>query len=44
MRKKQPYVHPYRYPSPNIPFAAINSFARQYAYGKPHNEATSTCW
>jgi predicted nucleotidyltransferase len=26
-----PYVQPYRYPSPNIPLAAIRRFARQIA-------------
>ncbi|HEY7326957.1 MAG TPA: nucleotidyltransferase domain-containing protein [Gemmataceae bacterium] len=35
MSKKQttpvPYVQPYRYPSPNIPMAAIRRFARQIA-------------
>src|SRR5579859_5154444 len=35
MSKKQatpaPYVQPYRYPSPNIPLAAIRRFARQIA-------------
>src|SRR5437660_9355377 len=35
MRKKRtapvPYVQPYRYPSPNIPLAAIKRFARQIA-------------
>src|SRR6202162_44407 len=35
MRKKRevcaPYVQPYRYPSPNIPLAAIKRFARRIA-------------
>jgi uncharacterized protein len=32
MRKKPvPYVQPYRYPSPNIPLAAIRRFARRIA-------------
>src|SRR5205809_496069 len=34
MKKKiaaVPYVQPYRYPSPNIPLAAIRRFARQIA-------------
>ena len=26
-----PYVQPYRYPSPNVPLAAIRRFARQIA-------------
>ena len=28
---KTPYIQPYRYPSPNIPLAAIRRFARQIA-------------
>ena len=32
MRKKDAaYVQPYRYPSPNIPLAAIKRFARRIA-------------
>src|SRR5689334_738700 len=30
--KRTDYVQPYRYPSPNIPLAAIKRFARKIAY------------